>query len=197
MANKELLYGSQSLAPDDKVLYVEVSPGVYALASAPILPSGEILRVVSDDNGLYYTRLGQGIARWVNNYIAGAVGPQLVVAPPISVGEPGIYYNLQPDTRVFISQMFFGVLTINDDCHFEVGWCDGVNGTGTFTPLIPRRYILTGAAIAGFSDRSDDFLPSIGLLNYSDGVRSITVRIDPNDVTCAIVVGWRGWWEPE
>jgi hypothetical protein len=40
MANKTLLYGSQSLEPDDQVLYVEVEPGVYAQAVASIIVSG-------------------------------------------------------------------------------------------------------------------------------------------------------------
>jgi hypothetical protein len=40
MANKTLLYGSQSLDPDDRVLYVEVEPGVYAQAVASIIVSG-------------------------------------------------------------------------------------------------------------------------------------------------------------
>ena len=40
MANKTLLYGSESLAHDDQILYVEVSPGVYAPAVASIIISG-------------------------------------------------------------------------------------------------------------------------------------------------------------
>lgn len=40
MANKTLLYGSQSLEPGDQVLYVEVEPGVYAQAVASIIVSG-------------------------------------------------------------------------------------------------------------------------------------------------------------
>jgi hypothetical protein len=40
MANKTLLWGSQSLEPDDQILYVEISPGVYALATASIIISG-------------------------------------------------------------------------------------------------------------------------------------------------------------
>lgn len=40
MANKTLLYGSQSLDPDDSVLYVEIEPGVYALATASVIVSG-------------------------------------------------------------------------------------------------------------------------------------------------------------
>lgn len=42
MANKTLLFGSQSLAPDDQVLYVEISPGVYALATASVIISGAL-----------------------------------------------------------------------------------------------------------------------------------------------------------
>lgn len=40
MANKQLLYGSQSLEPDDRVLWVEISEGVYALAVASVIISG-------------------------------------------------------------------------------------------------------------------------------------------------------------
>jgi len=40
MANKYLLYGSQSLEPDDQVLYVEVESGVYAQAVAAIPIAG-------------------------------------------------------------------------------------------------------------------------------------------------------------
>jgi hypothetical protein len=40
MANKTLLYGSQSLDPDDSVLYVEIEPNVYAQAVASVIVSG-------------------------------------------------------------------------------------------------------------------------------------------------------------
>jgi hypothetical protein len=194
MADKDLLFNDGQLASTDRVRYVEIAPGVYALATAPTLPTDVGLYVVPTP--FHHAASGRRIDQWINDLIVGVAAPTTLANGPVG-DQPGVYYNLEPNTRVFITQFVFGVQTVNDNCYFELGWVDGANALGTFTPISSFRYVFTGGAIAGYTSQGEDFVPPIGPLNYGDGVRSITVRVSPNDITCQIMAAWRGWWEPE
>lgn len=110
--------------------------------------------------------------------------------------QPGIYYNLAEGQQVLVRESCFGVISVSDNCFFELGYTDAANGGGTFRPITPRLYIRTGAAPAGRSTYDKPFNPP-PCLKYSDGVRSITFRVDANDATCEISAAWHGWTEDE
>lgn len=114
---------------------------------------------------------------------------------PGAGGQPGIYYNLREGERIILTQMCFGVNTLNDSCLFELGFTDAVNGGGTFTPVTLQFEVVTGAAREGRATFTY-FLPFV-VLRHSAGVRSITYRVDANDASCDITVAWSGWTEPE
>lgn len=137
---------------------------------------------------------GRVLSRWLNNKVPGAAIPTILIDGPAG-DQPGIYYNLLPEDNILISQIFFGINTMADSCYFEIGWTNGTAGTGTFYPLDLRRFVLTAAIGDGTQTFVVDFEPPIQVLKYSDGVRSVTFRVTPNDATCQISAGWRGWRE--
>lgn len=111
--------------------------------------------------------------------------------------QPGIYYNLPQNTQVFITQFCYGLVTASDSCTYELGWCDAANGAGTFTPLTVERHIATGATAQGRLDQDFTIEPPLGPLRHSNGVRSITFRVNANDAGATINVAWHGWYENE
>ena len=111
--------------------------------------------------------------------------------------QPGVYYNLSPGEQVFVTQICYGVLTASDSCTFELGTTDQANGAGTFTPRTLERHVATGTAATGKLDQDLDIRPALGPLRYSDGIRSVTFRVNANDAGCTINAGWHGWAEDE
>ena len=75
-------------------------------------------------------------------------------------------------------------------------YTDAVDGGGTFYPLGPHKHVATGAANTGRSSYDQDISPA-ARISYAQGARSITFRVDANDASAEITVGWHGWWEPE
>lgn len=110
--------------------------------------------------------------------------------------QPGVYYNVAAGRQVLIREMCFGVITASDNCFFELGYTDGPNGTGTFRPITPRFYVMTAAAQDGRQTYEKLTNPP-PCLKYSNGVRSITYRVDANDANCQISAAWHGWVEDE
>ena len=53
----------------------------------------------------------------------------------------------------------------------------------------------TGATAQGKLDADITIEPPLGPLRYSDGIRSITIRVNANDAGCTINTGWHGWKE--
>lgn len=156
--------------------------------------SAPLMQVIGDV--LFAVRQGQGIWRWVSDYVPGIVAWTVLTNGPAAGGQPGIYYNLAVGERVILTGMRFGVTTINDHCHFEVGYTDQPNGAGTFTPLTGHHHIYTGAAIAGYLESMQTFsTPKVA--SYAAGARSVTYRVLVNDATCEITCSWHGWAEPE
>ena len=109
---------------------------------------------------------------------------------------PGLVYNIPAGRRVMLTQYCFAVETTGDDCQFEIGFTDQVDGAGTFTPLAPHKHVFTGAANAGITSFDQIIVPAEPI-SYAAGARSITFRVDANDATCEVTVGWHGWWEIE
>ena len=104
--------------------------------------------------------------------------------------QPGIYYNLAAGDVVYITCFSWAVLTVSDNCYFELGYTDAVNGAGTFYPRTQSFYLGTGANIAARTDATRNFSPYLRI-RYADGARSIAVRVDANDAGCAVQAGYQ------
>lgn len=139
------------------------------------------------DAGEWAVRQGRHVCGWINEKTPGAA---LVV-----LTDAGLVYNLRPGTAVFISQFCYAVETASDDCQFEFGYTTEANGAGTFVPLAPHKHVYTGAANLGRTAFDQDIRPFI-MVTYESGARSITFRVDANDASAVITVGFGGWWEP-
>lgn len=135
---------------------------------------------------------GRTLYRWLNNKVPGVAVPIVLTDGPVD-DQPGIYYNLSPGDNILISQIFFGINTTDNSCHFEIGWASGAAGTGIFHPLDLKRFVLTADKGDGTRTFTVAFDPPIEVLKYTNGVRSITFRVTPDNATCQISVGWRGW----
>lgn len=110
--------------------------------------------------------------------------------------QASIVHNLVEGRRVMVQAIHFGILTVSDNCHFEIGWTDAAGGAGAFHPLTGHRHVYTGASVVGRLDHHDDLVPPV-CIRYSDGARSITYRVHANDANCQIQCEWAGWWEQE
>lgn len=155
--------------------------------------SSPLVQIAGD--ALFAARQLQTVEYWVNNFIPGAV-QRVLNNGPAAGGQPGIYYTLNRGERVIVVGMHYGVLTVNDNCIFELGWTDTPNAAGVFMPATSARYVFTGGAIAGRATFVHDRAIPV-CLRYVDGVRSITFRVTANDATCAIVCAWSGWIEQD
>lgn len=133
---------------------------------------------------------GNAICRWISNITPGAAQTVLTNGP--AGDDPGIYYNVQPDEHIMITQACIELLTLTDDVIFELGYTDAINGGGTFTPITPPRILHTGAARVSFDGLSFDFSPC-WRVTYASGARSITYRVNCNDAVAAITPAWHGW----
>lgn len=103
----------------------------------------------------------------------------------------GLIYDLAPRERVLCTRFNFGVETVSDDCAFEIGWVD-VNGH--FHAWSSEHHVATGAALSGSTSYERDLYPPASI-TYEDGARRITFRVEPNDASCEISLGWQGWKE--
>lgn len=148
-----------------------------------LLTAGE---VISSDPNLKAAREGRAIYRDSALFTPGA-------AESIRT-DSEIVFNLEPNTRVMITQAIFTLQTVSDDCVFEIVSCTDINGGGVATRRSYRRFN-TGATLYG-RGFEDVYQPPI-VVRWKEGARSITIRVDANDAACQITVSWRGWWEPE
>ena len=81
-----------------------------------------------------------------------------------------------------------------NDLRYDVNSTTGyVDAGGTFHGLGPHKHVFTGAANTGRTAFDQDIDPPM-VIRYSAGARRITFRVDANDATCQITVGWHGVW---
>jgi hypothetical protein len=159
-----------------------------------VLESGvltSITNLVGIDDGLAATRAGRGVCKWVNALTPGAAEVVLTTAM-----APLLTYNLSPGERVMVTQYCYGVDTTSDDCDFEFGYTDQPDGAGTFYPVGPHKHIATGAANQGRESYDQEITPPEAV-KYADGARCITFRVDCNDASCEVTMGWHGWSEDD
>ena len=138
--------------------------------------------------GIVASRAGQFACAMANEITPGAA---LVV-----LTTPGLVFNLVPGNRCMMTQYCFAVETVNDDCSFEFGWCNGANATGVFHPIGPHKHVYTGAANQGITAFDQNIHPAMPV-SYAWGARSITFRVQANDANCEITVGYHGYIEDE
>ena len=140
------------------------------------------------DRDAWFASHGQGLTKWVEDKTPGAT--QVVLT------DASLVYNLARGMQVMIRQVCYGIHTVSDNCTFEVGYTTQPNGAGAFTPIAKHTYVVTGNTPTGRESHDIILRPPIRV-RYCDGARSITVRVDANDATCEICIGWQGWWEDE
>ena len=120
---------------------------------------------------------------------------QIVLTNGPGGDQPGIYYNLSPGEVVYITCIYWAVISVSDNCFFEFGTTDAANGAGTFTPRTASFYIGTGNTVTARTDVQRDIRPPLPL-RYADGIRSLTFRVDANDATCVVQCGYQGFRGP-
>ena len=125
-----------------------------------------------------------GVHKWLNDKTVGTTDPTVL-------SDTTLYYNLEPGETVLIKNLKFGVNSLNDNCHFEIGWTTGTAGSSTFTALMGHYEFTTGAANTGRATTTVEF-PIPPAARYSDGARSVTIRATANDVTAVVSCGWCG-----
>jgi hypothetical protein len=108
----------------------------------------------------------------------------------------GVSHNILEGQIAVVTQIHYGIHTLNDNCHFEIGWTDAVDGGGAFTVLVPMFDYHTAAAQSGAITQGETFFPPPAVW-YRDGARSITFRVDANDAGCEIVAHWHGFYITE
>jgi len=127
---------------------------------------------------------GRAIRKWIVDKIPGS--------GQVVLGDADITYNLEEDSEVLICGVFATLGTFSDNCVFEIGSCDQINGSGTFTPLAEPLKITTGVEALGLDKTIIDLLPPV-VARYAGGARSVTFRVQANDDDCKITCGFAGW----
>lgn len=138
--------------------------------------------------GLAAARRGDALHKWVNDKIPGA--------DPVVLNDAGLIYNIPEGKRVVITSIIFSLDSAADSCVFEIGSCDQAAAAGNFTPLSIHFEIYTGQSVDGRSSSVEHFAPPL-IVCYSEGARSISVRVDANDAGAVISTGWHGWIEDD
>jgi len=127
---------------------------------------------------------GDGLHLWANDITPGAAD--------IVLTNIGLYYNVPAGRQVIITGFSVYLGTVSDDCHFNLVSCTAVAGGGAATDISCHQHITTGAAIAGFLSHKFVFTTPIRI-RYSDGARSISMRVHANDAAAEITVSWGGF----
>ena len=123
-----------------------------------------------------------------------APGAAMIVLTEILV--PGISYNILEGQIAVITTVRYGLHTLNDDCHFEIGWTTAIDGGGVFTPLLHQLDFHSGNVQSGPVTEDERFAPPLGAW-YRKGARSITFRVHANDAVAEISCGWNGMYVTE
>jgi len=134
---------------------------------------------------------GNGVERWKNAVQPGA--GTLVGTYAASGSQPGIYYNLSDGETVMLTEVHVAVETTDDWLAFEIGYTAGTAGGGAFTPVTPRHFVRTGSSVSFFHPHTETYHPSIRVAQSSGTAECITARLEANDASTEVAVGWRGY----
>lgn len=109
-----------------------------------------------------------------------------------------IYFDLTTTrSHVFINKVLFGLHSVSDTCHIEVGYTATAGGVGAFTALTPKLGFHVGASQVGAGQDHMAFDPGLSIRYTGDSARSVTLRMNANDTSAQVNAGWYGWYEAE
>lgn len=154
---------------------------------------GDPVRIIDTHDALQAVRDRKSFIRWINDKDGVAALTVLTDGP--GGDDPGIYYNLQPDEVAFISRFCYQLTTISDNLRIEWGYTNQPNGAGIFTPISPIFREQNGANLFRVAQVQALQPPASGV-RYTNGARSITIRVQTNDAAArfmAYYVGWSEW----
>lgn len=119
---------------------------------------------------------------------------------------PGAGYQVMTDAALVLnipeSQLFVATVdtvslhSLNDDCVFQMGWCEAENGGGVFHPLGHGDVLISGAAQSVLVTQRHTYIPPL-VYRYSQGVRSITFAVTPSGAGTTISCGFAGFFMEE
>ncbi len=107
-----------------------------------------------------------------------------------------IVYNIPEGLLLVVAVRFCSLLSLSDSCLFQIGWCDAINGGGTFYNEGHYMNLISGAAQSVLVTERCHIVPP-HVFRYSEGMRSVTIAVTPNDGTCAISCGFSGFFMQE
>lgn len=131
---------------------------------------------------------GDGLRKWLLDAAPGAGWGTLTDAQ--------LVHNLSPGDVIVVTHMCFGVISVNDSCQFAICSYNQPDAAGVRTAMYQPLRVLVGAAKEGLEQFHHDFSPPL-IARYSEGARSVSIYVNPNDAGCTIDVGWSGWKEKE
>ena len=134
------------------------------------------------------SRLGDGLHKWVCNKTPGAT--------EVVLTDTTLIYNIPEGKQIFIRKAWILLTSASDNCHGTLVSCNAVAGGGTPTNLDGCLVVHSAAAMYGSEHYERDYRVPIRV-RYSDGARSISIKVNANDASTEISVGWQGWVESE
>lgn len=109
-----------------------------------------------------------------------------------------IYFDLTTTrSQVFINKIVYGMHSVSDNMHLELGYTATAAGVGTFTALTPKLGYHVGASEIGAGFAFADFDPGLIVRYTGDSAKSVTLRMNANDTSAQVNAGWYGWYEIE
>ena len=142
----------------------------------------------------YYTEMlkasreDRNVCVWVNDYKPGD-GVNVI-------NMTGSFHNLNPGEQFILTQVAWGILSLNDSAHFAAGFTDEWYGSGSFTPIHHHHEMTVGGA-KEYKTMSDETLYPPMIMKYSDGVKTVCIQADCGDADVEVTVAICGWVEPE
>ena len=128
---------------------------------------------------------GRALHKWVDDKTIGTTDPTVLT-------DATLYYNLVENEMVLVTGVSYGINTVSDSGHFEIGYTDAAAGAGTFTAMMGHYEYSTGTVVSGRGTERDELMPPM-VARYSAGARSITYRVTVNDTGAIASVSWCGF----
>ena len=164
------------LPEDMRMRYVDMGDGTHALV--------RMLR----QEAIQAAREGRCVDGWIN---AGTgYSAQTVLT------DTGFVVNVPEGERLVITDFSMALETASDWLHVEFGYTDQVDGAGTFTPITRRFLVKTGSTATLSQPFVSDFTVPL-CVKYANGARSFTARVQTNDDSAEVYIGFRGWHEKD
>ncbi len=137
---------------------------------------------------LWQVREGRAVNRFRDDFTVGSLVSTVLTGVDIVTNIPEGY-------RFMLTRMLYDLLSLNDWAHYGFGSCSAVDGGGAFTLLAIEKHLATGANRNSYGGGHDDWESLPLRVRYQDGARSVTIRVQVNDITAIVAVAYRGWLE--